>query len=308
MRVPEWVRRSVTFLTLPESSGGACIATAFIVGVPYGDGTQDALHLVTVRHTADTLEGKAFGIRANTAAGAAQTYWADEDSEWFRHPTDPDRVDAAVYPLFGSAHSHGFERDDGPNVRPIPVEMFLSDSDRASAGIGPGDAVFIAGMFTRLPTTRIEPIIRTGNIAAMPRDPIPNVNICQRAVDAEMHLIEVRSMGGLSGSPVFVRETVGLEQHARSSEWKKGELVNLACAGPFYFLGMMQGHWNIHPAEHDNYAFHASKETDRSIALGLSLAVPARKILEVLNHPELVAMREELERRRREEQGTTSYE
>ncbi len=57
-------------------------------------------------------------------------------------------------------------------------------------------------------------------------------------------------------------------------------------------MGLMQGHWTIHPEEHNKTNFNTSQVINESIALGIAIVVPAKKILEVLNQPELVAIRE----------------
>jgi hypothetical protein len=64
--------------------------------------------------------------------------------------------------------------------------------------IGIGDEVFMVGLFrNHLGRDRNEPIIRVGNIAAMPTDPIRS----QVYGDMRAILVEARSIGGLSGSP-----------------------------------------------------------------------------------------------------------
>src|SRR5262245_13257309 len=200
MRVPEEVRKCVVFLGVPSIEGGIDLrATGFIVGVPLGDTTMQATYLVTTKHTADKLEGKPFGTRFNVKGGDAATAWADASIKWWRHPTEPDSVDAAVA-QFGP----------GPDfdTKVVPVSMFLTDEVFDRAGIGLGDEVFLAGLFNRLKANRNEPIIRTGTLAAMPRDRIPGVTISGKQVEAEAYLIEARSMGGISGSPVFVVESL----------------------------------------------------------------------------------------------------
>ena len=70
-----------------------------------------------------------------------------------------------------------------------------------SEGIGIGDEVFMVGLFHRhTGRDRNEPIIRVGNIASLPSAPVP----LDEGEKAEAILIEPRSIGGLSGSPVFV--------------------------------------------------------------------------------------------------------
>lgn len=92
------------------------------------------------------------------------------------------------------------------------------------------------------------------------------------------YLIEARSIGGLSGSPVFVTETLGMRNES-------GEI--LAGGGPFYFMGLMHGHWDI-PAELKN---DIPSDKEGKVNMGIAIVVPAITILEVINQEELVEMR-----------------
>ena len=66
--------------------------------------------------------------------------------------------------------------------------------------VTPGEDVFITGLLISHPgKSRVLPIMRVGNIAAFPEDPI---NLLTGQDSA--YLVEVRSLGGLSGSPAFV--------------------------------------------------------------------------------------------------------
>jgi hypothetical protein len=50
------------------------------------------------------------------------------------------------------------------------------------------------------------PIVRTGNISMIPSEKVPGIQIRRgESVESEVYLIEARSVGGLSGSPVFIR-------------------------------------------------------------------------------------------------------
>ena len=60
------------------------------------------------------------------------------------------------------------------------------------------------------------------NIAMIPDEPVTT-----SLGDIKAYLVEARSIGGLSGSPAFVRET-GAEG-----------------TGSFYLLGLMHGHWGV---------------------------------------------------------------
>ena len=107
-----------------------------------------------------------------------------------------------------------------------------------------------------------------GNIAMMPNEPVPTkIGL----IDA--YLIEARSIGGLSGSPAFVRETI----------------VGI---GNFHLMGLMHGHWDL-PVDMVNDEASTPDEPDvsQAVNMGIAIVVPAKKIMEVLNRNELVEMR-----------------
>ncbi len=55
-----------------------------------------------------------------------------------------------------------------------------------------------------------------------------------------------------------------------------------------YLLGLMHGHWDIPPENKNDLAV---KDSFGSVNMGIAIVVPAKKILETLNHPELVEIR-----------------
>jgi hypothetical protein len=54
--------------------------------------------------------------------------------------------------------------------------------------------------------------------------------------------------------------------------------------GGFRFLGLMRGHWDLPLGVQVGQA--------EAVNMGISIVVPAKKILETLYHPELVALRD----------------
>src|SRR5208282_2688073 len=196
MRIPDQIRKSVLFVGLPGTPEPEYRGTAFIVMMP-GENNNHFAFTVTARHVAEHLEGKDFYIRANKKDGTTAELKGTPETPWWYHPTERDTVDAAVTWF---APPRLLELD----VQPIPIKMFADEAKIVEFGIGIGDEVFIAGLFTKvIQTSRNIPIVRTGNVAMIPGEKIP---FGDGYIDA--YLIEARSIGGLSGSPVFVRPTV----------------------------------------------------------------------------------------------------
>lgn len=110
-----------------------------------------------------------------------------------------------------------------------------------------------------------------GNIAMIPDEPLPTTS-----GNMDVYLIEARFIGGISGSPAFIFESNPFRSPHN-----------------FYLLGLMHGHWDISP-EMKNDSF-ISNEVFGKVNMGIAIVVPAKKILEVLNHPILVDCREKQE-------------
>lgn len=272
MRVPDEVRQCVVFIGLPVKlpdgqEGLRFKGTAFFVAVP-SETIQDwvYVYLVTAKHVASSLEGRKFLVRVNTKDGRSSLV-RGEGARWWYHPTD-ESVDVAVIPWLPP---------EEVEYKRIPTSMFLSDEIIRSKSIGTGDEVFITGLFAHLTgSARNLPIVRMGNIAMMPGEPIPT----KEFGDIEAYLIEARSIGGLSGSPAFVRETVPMG------------------LGAFYLLGLTHGHWDIPLGSRNDI-----EDIDPGVAVnvGIAIVVPAKKILEVLNHPQLIDKRRAGDEARRKE-------
>jgi len=176
----------------------------------------------------------------------------------------------------------------------LPESMFLDDDRMKEHGISGGDEVFITGLFTKAKgELRNIPIVRTGNVALIP-DPgelVPNVKMNGHVADAEVYLIEARSIGGLSGSPVFVRATIADKRMVKLASGKEEEMV-CTFSGSFSLFGLAQGHWSVMPEDKNEANPCTSPKDDEKVNLGIAVVVPAKKILEVLCHPELIAIRE----------------
>jgi hypothetical protein len=162
------------------------------------------------------------------------------------------------------------------DISPIPIEIFVTDQRMAENDLGLGDEVFTVGLFTRyFGRSTLIPIVRTGNIAMMPKEKVPLAHFGL----ADVYLVEGRSIGGLSGSPVFCRETMqmpGMDQNGRKRA--------IAGVGRIHFLGLMHGHWDL-PRE------FADAEQAEAVNMGISIVIPATKILEILFSPALIEAR-----------------
>lgn len=262
MRVPDKMKQCVVFFGLPSLKDGAVRteyrATGFFVCVPFrvdekgvGDGF---LYLVTAKHVAQNLAGKEFVVRANTKDGKsiAITSPADSEIKWLFHPTD-EHADVAVYPWSGST-------DANIDYGVVSVKHFLKPEDLRPQGIGIGDEVCIVGLFSfHEGQSKNHPMLRSGNIAM-----IPDEKVKTKDGPMDAYLIEARSIGGISGSPVFVAAP------QVSRVW--------------LLLGLIYGHWDL-SASKINDMQDGKKEPQ--INTGIAIVTPAQKILDIVNGEEL---------------------
>jgi hypothetical protein len=301
MRIPEEIHKSVVFVGCRYWDGTEYVhkpmATAFVASVPEGGASFS--YLVTARHWLVKNKSQlpdfdnVQEFRVNMLGGEANTI--RHNGQWWFHPTEEKSVDVAVCPFDGTQ----------VDVVPVSANSFLSDDTINDYYIGPGDEVAITGLFSKLTgKSKNIPIVRRGSVAILPEDKIPSVDLGDETPrDIEGYLIEVRSVGGLSGSPAFVRAPIGVDYnvHTRSGEFRQ---VKAHFQGDYHFLGLCQGHWEIPPDAKNKVEFPIAKRGEDSINLGIAIVVPAKKILEVINHPNLVTKRKAAEQARLEAHAT----
>jgi hypothetical protein len=276
MRIPDQVRKTVLFIGLPDMMEPEYRGTGFVVTVP-GTQLNHFAFMVTARHVAERLQGKEFYIRANKRDQTAVVLKGRPTDPWWFHPTDRKHVDAAVT-FFAPSELAQLD------IEHVPFDMFINHATLEQQNIGVGDEVFIPGLFTKITeTTRNIPIVRTGSIAMIPGERIP---FGDEFIDA--YLIESRSIGGLSGSPVFVRQTVAMETSSSPMimAGRRPDGILHGIGGKIYLLGSMIGHWDVPEGFSPTQA--------EAVNMGIAPVVPASKISEVIFQPELVKIMEDV--------------
>jgi hypothetical protein len=307
MRVPDIIRKCVVFLGQRDVQNGVealqLHGTGFIVGVPSEKLRETSfLHVVTAKHVVEGFGGRAFETRLNTRDGGFAVVSAPSDTRWWYHPREPQSVDVAVTPI---------ELRSETDYIHVPPSLFLTDQMIVDRHIGPGDEVFVTGLFTKLEgNSRNIPIVRIGNVAMMP-DEGDTVSFAKGdwEGDIEAYLIEARSIGGLSGSPVFVRETIesNIQVIQKQVPNSVPQQTIAHMAGEFHLLGLMHGHWEIHSRRKNNpKIISIPRNWEGAVNLGIAIVVPAKKILETINHPELVEKRRQWDERYAQSLGTTT--
>jgi len=163
----------------------------------------------------------------------------------------------------------------------IPLSMLVTDEQIDAHGIGVGDDLMVTGLFTQhFGKQRNQPIVRTGIIAAMPNEPFEDQDT---GLPYNAYLAEVRSIGGLSGSPVFVVLGPGRAH--------KGKL---SMSLQFLLLGLIRGHWDY---EKKRLPIDFSGDELEQVNMGIALVTPIQEAFKIINGGDLLKMRQQNDRK-----------
>jgi hypothetical protein len=267
MRIPDEMRKCVVFVGYRNREGVHCFAgTAFFVSRELIGLQKSFMYVVTAKHVIDKIRDKNCDkvcLRTNFSDGKAR--WVDTDiGHWIYHPDESQVVDIAAYPAaLAPSMDH----------LTIPLSNFVTD-EILKKHVGIGSEIFMAGLFANHHgQQRNIPIVRVGNIIAMPEE---QVETSLGFMDA--YLIEARSLGGISGSPVFAT--------VRGFQTTETELgVSIGHADAFHLMGLMHGHWDL---KDDIDADAVSTEDisgKKNVNMGIAIVVPSSKLLEVIRQP-----------------------
>lgn len=242
------------------SAGGS----GFLVSVPSEVTNCFYVYAVTNRHVIRIA--KAPIIRLNLQNGRTQTVHLTEN-DWVDHP-DLDDLSVVAIRLDPNKQK----------VKAIPISMFLTNHIIKEHNIGCGDEVFMVGRFcTHEGRQKNTPSVRFGNISMFPCEPI----LREDGILQDSILVEMRSLGGYSGSPVLLNIPPLVH--------RPGTTV-LKLSYHTFLLGVDWGHLytkNVINTEIKDY----KDKFYQKVNTGKSAVVPAWKLLELLNSEELATLR-----------------
>jgi hypothetical protein len=284
MRVPDELRGCVCFIEAHWSGGSseAGIGSAFFVGVALGLTEQVvedriAIYAVTAKHVLVSGKGALADrvvLRLNKKGGGVGEI-PTEPTDWLLHP----EADVAVLPVASNLELFEF--------RVYPVISAATAEWVDERTVGPGDDVFVTGLLVHHPgTTRIMPIVRVGNIAGLPEDPVR-----LRTGEDVVALLEVRSLGGLSGSPVFVH--LPFWRDPPEGMVLVGTGAKAVSGGEHRLLGVMHGFYPVGKNDPDRVS-----GGDENLNTGIAVVVLVDRMLDLINSPDQTGWREELKKQR----------
>lgn len=147
--------------------------------------------------------------------------------------------------------------------------MCLNDQMYKEYNISLGDEVFIVGLFRHhVGSLKNIPIVRVGNLAALNEE-----KVVTPSGERDAYLIEARSIGGLSGSPVFFN---------LGSVRAFGEDLKFLKKPIFILSGLIHGHYDVENLNEDNA--NEDSLTPEKINTGIAIVTPIHKVIETIEY------------------------
>ncbi len=258
MKINEKVKKCVAFLQY-KMADDSCRYAGTCFFIVRDNQSSNYCYAITAKHVISSI--KAMGIdkvfiKVNLIDGGVDLIPTSID-KWISHYDET--VDISILPFaFSENVDHLF----------YPESSFLSDAFIKSNEIDCGDEVFITGLFKHHHgVKRNLPIVRIGNIAMM----VTEEKVQTQSYLMEAYLIESRSIGGLSGSPVFVnlgqvRKLEGQVKHAQ------GEHIH-------HLLGLIHGHFDSKLGEIDSVS--EDSPDNIKVNVGIAIVTPVSKLTEL---------------------------
>lgn len=275
--VPDPYKKCVTFLFVEEANKDSQeakltpLGTAFFVS-KYLDNNTTVVYVVTARHVIYAA-GNAHSVlvQFRRTDGTSKP----ESSSIQSCFTAEGHVDVAAMPI-----SLPLDCD----CECIPLDQFVTDEKLDQTGIG--DEVFFPGLFSEYTgDAQNIPIFRFGNLSLFPEETV-NVQLYpddENRYPIDAYLVEAKSWGGYSGSPVFLYEGLMSGRSVREiRQTMQGHKL----------LGMVQGHIPVREKVRFRGDIIDPDDPRVNVNSGIAIVVPAKTIREVLMDKRLADVRE----------------
>jgi len=290
-------RKCVVYIGLLTESGNFVpYGTGFLMSIFHEEIQFD--YVITCHHIIQMFDDDNTWIRVNLNTGDCEVM-AVPKNLWFNDIKN----DISVFSRHFGRDKYSVTRIIDKNINTL-LDRIKADQEPP---IAIGWRIFLVGLLTsHYGNVHNTPILRMGHIAALPDEQEP---IDTDTGFVKAYLIETRSIGGLSGSPVFHFDAwCGYDMQYPIP----GGLLE-AC-----FLGMMRGRFNTKdPNDVVRSEIQSDKELKEiidqltpelkkaflglmgkrflvdDINTGIGIVIPADVIVEFINQPAFVAQREE---------------
>jgi hypothetical protein len=268
MRPPPFLKNCTAFLYQEENGTFVPIGSGvFLVIV---EGPVVFSYIVTCKHVVKPLldTGEPVYIRFNRSDRAIGVEYREAVGEWLYHENDA--VDLAILRMSQPQHVDPLEAyavDAGA----------LLDAERMALtkhSIGEGDEVFFTGLFRPYHgEERNYPIYRHGHIALLTDEPIIGAY-----GPSDYILVEILAFPFNSGSPLFTF-------HIAPNANLQSQVVEMI----YSIVGIVAGFY----PESERMRMNDSGDIVNFTHLGISSVIPAQRVWEILNRPEVVQARKD---------------
>jgi len=274
-RIPEAFRQNpATFIFLPDTNGhpGTAIGTGFFVGVSKGIPGVGFVYLVTAKHVVTNGSGGFLpdvvlrSFSSNTTLVTHFVLSTNSPSRPYVHPNPG--VDLVVIPVGGGGESALI----GSGT--IPSDLLATTNHIAKLGIREGDEMFFAGLFTPFIGRKSNiPIYRFGRLSMLTNE---EIEVFKHEGPQTYFLMEADCYPGNSGSPAFF--------YFDARRNPNDTMVLLAGVVTSHFRNLSE--IVVLQQQANNVPFALQNN-------GITAVVPAWRILETLDLPELKKIRGE---------------
>lgn len=229
MRIADHMLNAVCFIGRKVNDDFRLLGTAFFVRCQSRKQRSRAWnYLVTARHCIDRHCDEALFARINTPESSELL---ELPSHWV-YPENP-AVDVAILRL--DVDPSTFETGS------VWISSAASKKAVIENGIGIGSEVVAVGLFARYHGRHKNlPVVRHGILSAMPREPLND----DQGQDFWAYLVELQSISGLSGSPVYVFVPSSQLMYLAQESAGVAAFQKNYPAGFLFLLGLVRGHYD----------------------------------------------------------------
>jgi hypothetical protein len=257
----EEMRKCVAFIGCPIATGGMRITgTCFFFGIDAGGG-RARVYVVTARHVLNEMKKlgvQDVAIRVNIKEGGSQFYMT-RMVDWYVDPDDDSHDIAVIEGILPHHYDHLV----------FPDKIMLGSQEMAGMNLGLGTQVAIVGLFKHLKgSKRNIPIVRVGTLASLIEERVPTED---GEIDA--YLVEVHSIGGLSGSPVFLEPPLWEVTESGQPRLRTGGFRT-------YLIGLVYGHFD-EPRDRTKAEEDRAKD-GAAINTGIAIVTPVDGLLPLI--------------------------
>jgi hypothetical protein len=276
MQIEDETLHCVAFLGVDTEAGFFACGTCFFVQVIEKD--MAFVYAITASHVIGSAHGETISVRVQRTSGAPRTF-RTLNSDWMTHPDST--VDICLYPV----DLVKWDTDDDLHIVALTwPSMAMTIAEAEQCGFGIGSDIFIPNVFTAaLGEKQNLPVVRFGHVAAMAIEPIRFASPKRPA-----YLIETRSLGGMSGSPVIFHTDPA--RKGRRKPFKREADTGLLIT-PYFLVGILKGNWS--GSYIDDFVGTDNMHSDAEFNSGLSVVLPVIDILEAIYQPRLCEQRRE---------------